>query len=122
MMDDSLQWSVSDDSFESVPDPEEEVKIDHKDPSSSRVGDGHGHGSEMRKNEEEDSSADFSDAGVSAVFVGDHLFLCAVSESGQRDGGTEHEPIDAVTLSAGGPTAPQQQTETDRSGLFHDNF
>ena len=120
-MDDSLQWSVSDDSFESVSDPEEEVKIDHKDPSSSRVGDGHGHGSETRKNEEEDSSADFSDAGVSAVFVGDHLFLCAVSESGQRDGGTEHEPIDAVTLSAGGPTAPQQQTETDRSGLFHDN-
>ena len=77
MMDDSLQWSVSDDSFESVSDPEEEVKIDHKDPSSSRVGHGHGHGSETRKNEEEDSSADFSDAGV-----GDYLFLCAVSESG----------------------------------------
>ena len=91
MMDDSLQWSVSDDSFESVSDPEEEVKIDHKDPSSSRVGDGHGHGDgETRKNEEEDSSDDFSDAGVSVVFVDDHLFLPAVSESSQSGGGTEH--------------------------------
>jgi hypothetical protein len=65
------------------------------------VGDGDaGAGKETRKDEEEDSSDDFFDAGEGPL-IGDRISLCAASESGQSGGGTEDDPLGPVTPSPG---------------------
>lgn len=56
------------------------------------VGDGDADaGEETHKDEGENSSDDFFDAGEGPL-IGDRISLCAASESGQSGGGTEDDP------------------------------
>jgi hypothetical protein len=62
IVDEPPLWSDADDGLASMSDPEEEDIPEDKDSSRSCVGDG-----ETREDEEEESSANFIDAGECAV-------------------------------------------------------
>ena len=123
IVDEPPSWSDADDSLESMSDPDEEDDMpdDMPDDKDSGLGvdvDVGDRDASTREDEEEEDSDDFFDAGESAV--GDRHSLRAASESGQSGGGTEDDPVDPVTPSAGptmggGGTISRKATAVDFS-------
>ena len=109
-MDDSLQWSVADGRLESVANPKEEARLNHKDSSRSRVRDGHGD-AKTRKSIPQTISPTQAKAPSSPV-------TAQPPRSGQS-GTTEDDPVDPVTLRASGPTIPHH---SNRQKLIAKDF